>query len=258
MTAEKNPKIMNMPNWVWLVVIVAALGVLVVYAPTTPPADNALDNLPSVTEDNSLTHGATLPATVGVFTVTPAQPKAGENISFSVEIKDPYATTWQDLFSFELWVRQFGNWQKTSCYDSPCVYTLNDASQGDVEYKIVRTANDGSVSEEESYFVKVESTITTGDTLGPKVTVYHTPQNPKESQSVSIVVLANDISGLERVDIYHNGEILRTCPQKVKISQCQAAVSSLEVGQHTYYAYAIDSFGNETTTAELTFTVSTT
>ncbi len=255
---EKMPKILSMPNWVWAVLVVGVLLFLVLNSGTAPNAGtNTGSNTDTGTNtgDNSLVHTTPLPDTVVGFTITPATPKAGEDVTFTTSVLSEYILDWQNKFLFELWVRQFGNWQKTSCYSSPCTYVYKDASQGTLEYKIVRTATNGSVSEEGSYYLDVASTSQTGDTLGPKVTVFHSPQNPKAGQTVSIQALVNDISGIERVELYANGEIIKTCPQQVKISQCQASISNLVVGQGTYYAYAVDIYGNETTSPTLTYTV---
>lgn len=197
----------------------------------------------------------TLPENVIAITVSPAAPKAGDNVAFSASVMDLYALNWESQFSYELWVRQFGNWAKTSCYESPCNYVLTAASQGTIEYKIVRTSKSGVVTEEGSYYLDVASTTQTGDTLGPTVTVSHSPQNPKVGQVVTITALVNDISSLNGVELYNAGAVLKSCAQKVKIMTCLATVTPSEAGVFEYYVVAKDTYGNTTQTTPLTYSV---
>lgn len=258
MIEEKVPALFNLPPLVWVVVIViiAAFALNMMPRPVeNVPVLNTTPSTPVDITDNTPVIPTVLPVDLVDVSVSDTTPQAGDEITFTATVKSAYPE-WESLFSFELWVRQFGNWQKTPCYSSPCVYTLNDASLGTVEYKVVRTAKDGAVSDEGSDYLEVSSTVQTGDTIGPKVTVSHSPENPKAGQSVSITVLVNDISSLDGVQIFHDGAVLKSCAQKVKIMMCQASISNLEVGTFEYYVIATDSMGNTTQTDPLTYSVS--
>lgn len=258
---DSNPKknsSSGTPNWVVPAVAIAAV---LVFAWMIQPRSDALNtNQPVVPAapivQTPVTPAVTpLPDKVANVIISPLAPVAGEDITFVVDLRPEFLLNWESLFSFELWVRQFGNWEKTSCYASPCTYVMTDASLGTVEYKVVRTAKDGSITDEGSTYVEVVSTTQTGDTLGPKVTVYHSPENPKSGQSVSIISLVTDNSGLGKVEIYNSGLLVKTCSQSVKISNCQVAVPNLSVGTFEYYVIATDSMGNTTQTPVKSYTV---
>lgn len=243
-----NPKILGISVLLLLGLILS--GCL----QSAPPAVNPpVNNTPVVTTPNP---SETLPENVIEITVSPGAPRAGDNVAFSASVMELYALNWEQRFSFELWVRQFGNWAKTSCYESPCNYVLDAASQGTIEYKIVRTSKSGVVTEEGSYYLDVSSTVQTGDTLGPTVTVSHSPENPKVGQTVTITSLINDISSLNGVELYHAGAVLKSCSQKVKIMTCMATVTPSEAGTVEYYVVAEDTYGNTTQTTPQTYMVS--
>lgn len=258
---DSNPKKSSStatPNWVVPAVAIAAV---LVFAWMIQPRSDALNTNQPVIPTAPIVQTpvapvvATLPDKVSTVTISPLAPKAGDDITFIVDLKPEFLLNWESLFSFELWVRQFGNWEKTSCYASPCTYVMSDASLGTVEYKVVRTAKNGSITDEGSTYVEVVSTTQTGDTLGPKVTVYHSPENPKSGQSVSIITLVTDSSSLGKVEIYNDGLLIKTCSQSVKISNCQVAVPNLSVGTFEYYVIASDSLGNITQSPTKTYTV---
>ncbi len=243
-----NPKILGISILLFIGLVLS--GCVQSAAPVTNQTTNNDDSVVTTPNPNE-----TLPENVIEITVSPAAPKAGDNVAFSAAVMSPYELNWEQQFSFELWVRQFGNWAKTSCYESPCNYVLDAASQGTVEYKIVRTSKSGVVTEEGSYYLDVVSTTQTGDTLGPTVTVSHSPQNPKVGQEVTIIALVNDISSLNGVELYNAGAVLKSCAQKVKIMTCQATVTVTEQGTFEYYVVAEDTFGNTTQTTPQTYSV---
>ncbi len=251
----KKTMISGVPNWV---IPVGAVLLVLVFAWVIRPSDAGYTNTntPTLPGNNYVppVNVPELPSKITTITATPGDPKAGDSVTFTLEV-NPLYSNWESMFTLELWVRQFGNWQKTSCYESPCTYVHPDASVGTLEYKAVRIASDGTVTDEGSNYLEVISTVQTGDTLGPKVTVYHSPQNPKSGQSVSIISLVTDISNLSKVDLFNDGEIIKTCSQSVKISNCQAAVSNLSMGTHTYYVVAIDQYGNTTRSPDYNYTV---
>ncbi len=257
-TIEKKVTPKGMPSWV---VPVGAVLFVLIFAwaiqPSTfaPAANNNVVAPPAANNTVLPPVVAPLPDKVTDVSVSPLAPLAGNDITITAVIRPEYLFDWEQKFSFELWVRQFGNWQKTSCFESPCTFVLKAASLGTVEYKVVRTAEDGTITDEGSTYVEVASTVQTGDTKGPTVTVSHSPQNPKAGQSVTIAALINDYSPLERVDIYNGGEIIKTCPQKVKIMTCQAVISNAPVGASEYYVIAIDSYGNTTQTTAQSYSV---
>lgn len=258
MADEKIPSIFNLPPLVW-VLIVVVVGAFALNMSSTPLTNSLSPYTPPVSASNNESTStpvipAALPSDLVDVAVSDSSPLAGDEVTFTATVKSAYSD-WEKLFAFEIWVRQFGNWQKTNCYSSPCVYTLNDASLGTIEYKIVRTAKDGSVSDEGSDYLEVASTVQTGDTIGPQVTLSHTPQNPKAGQSVTIVALVNDISSLEGVQLFLNGGVIKTCSQNLKILTCQETVSNLVEGTYSYYATATDSKGNTTQTETLAFGV---
>jgi hypothetical protein len=101
----------------------------------------------------------------------------------------------------------------------------------------------------------VVSTVQTGDTIGPKVVVFFDPANPKSGDDVSVTASVEDLSSVTKVEVYVDDVLRKTCPQKVKIALCKVAVSDLEVGVHTFYAKAWDSYNNLTVASEGTFAV---
>jgi hypothetical protein len=259
MTDEKIPSLFNLPPLVWviIVVIVGALA-LNMMQPSGAPVMNATNSNtsnPTVPVVNTPAYPTALPVDVVDVAVSDTTPKAGDDITFTATVKSAYADSWESMFSYELWVRQFGNWYKTTCYASTCEYTLKDASLGSVEYKVVRTAKDGTVSDEGSEYLEVVSTTQTGDTLGPKVTVSHEPANPKAGQSVTITALANDISSVSSASIYVNGDVIKSCTQPTKIMTCQVTIPNLQTGSYEYYVIAQDTKGNTTQTDALSYSV---
>ncbi len=248
-----------MPTWV--VPVGAVLFVLIfawaIQPSTFAPAANTNVVVPSAPNTMVVVPPvvASLPDKVSDVSVSPLAPLAGNDLTITAVIRPEYLFDWDQRFSFELWVRQFGNWQKTSCFESSCTSVLSAASLGTVEYKVVRTSKDGTITDEGSSYVEVASTVQTGDTKGPTVTVSHSPQNPKVGQSVTIAALINDYSPLERVDIFNGGEIIKTCIQKVKIMTCQVVLSDAPAGSSEYYIVATDSFGNTTQTTEQSYSV---
>ncbi len=259
MTTEKIPSLFNLPPLVWVVVVVIiGAFALNMMQPTGAPVINSSNsNTPTSTTPvtNTPVYPTTLPVDLVDVAVSSTTPKAGDDITFTATVKSAYADAWEDMFSYELWVRQFGNWYKTPCYASLCEYTLKDASLGSVEYKVVRTAKDGAVSDEGSEYLEVVSTTQTGDTIGPKVTASHSPANPKAGQSVLITALVDDISSVASASIYVNGDIVKSCVQTIKIMTCQVTLPDVEVGLYDYYVIAKDTMGNTTQTESTSYSV---
>ncbi|MBM3282384.1 MAG: hypothetical protein FJY86_03545 [Candidatus Diapherotrites archaeon] len=259
MTNEKIPSIFNMPPLVWVVfVVIIGAFALNMTQPSVAPVINTSNSnttTPMPPANNAPVYPTALPADVVDVAMSSTTPKAGDDITFTATVKSSYADAWEDMFAYELWVRQFGNWYKTPCYAPLCEYTLKDASLGSVEYKIVRTAKDGAVSDEGSEYLEVVSTAQIGDTIGPTVTASHSPINPKQGQSVTIAALVDDISSVASASIYVNGDIVKSCVQTIKIMTCQVTLPDVEAGSYSYYVIAKDTKGNTTQTQATSYSV---
>jgi hypothetical protein len=78
------------------------------------------------------------------------------------------------------------------------------------------------------------------DTEPPLLSVSHSPQNPSESQQVTLTATASDNVKLREVKLYLDGQLARTCSS----SPCQNLSGPYPFGTHTYYATAEDYAGN--------------
>lgn len=193
-----------------------------------------------------------------VPSISPENPVSGDDITITATLLSEYDVPgWQNNTAYSIWIRQFGNWVVTDCPDSPCVATWENVSTGNFEYQIRRTDNAGNVTTDGAYSIVIESGVKTGDTLGPKVVIFHEPENPNADSTITITASVEDISSLEKVEVTLDDVVVKTCPQKVKISQCIATVdaSDLDLGTHIYSAYAVDTFGNSTQSLDQNFTV---
>lgn len=244
-----------------IIVVVAVLGLMMFSgnAPNNQGVQNQNTNeLPPAPEP--IIPQEELPTNAIGVELSPVAPVAGNDVTFTATLKPEFVyANWQDDFSFEIWVRQFGNWSTHSCYSSPCSYTYNTVSTGTIEYEIKRlqktdegieTVTDGS------YSLDIPASVATGDTLPPKIVVSHDPANPKLNGKVTITASVEDISGLDQVEVYLDDALVKTCPQNVKISHCAYDSTSLSVGEHSYYAKATDVKGNTGSTTPATFVVS--
>jgi hypothetical protein len=256
----------GIPVVAWVVALVVLVGIVAVVmgpapAPVadSPSMDEAANQPSPPLPDLPVPNDVTLPDSIFVVSISPEAPEAGNDVTVTAALNPEYAYAgWENDFSFEIGIRQFGNWETQSCSSSPCSLATENVSSGELEYRVVRFASENGQTTQHVdglYSVTVESSVQTGDTLGPKVVVFFSPAKPKAGQSVSITASVEDISGLEKVEIYVNGELKKTCPQKVKISQCQVSVPNLVGGLYTYYAIASDVYGNTTDSGEKKFTV---
>jgi hypothetical protein len=78
------------------------------------------------------------------------------------------------------------------------------------------------------------------DTEPPLLSVSHSPQNPSETQQVTLTVTASDNVKLKEVKLYLDGQLVRTCSS----SPCQNLSGPYPFGIHAYYATAEDYAGN--------------
>ncbi len=208
------------------------------------------ENQPNPPKPPSSSGSSTSSSDVEYFTVetSPTDPTAGNNVTFSVSLAPEFATPdWSSEFWFEIWVRQFGNWKIKQCYDSPCSFTWEKAAVGKLEYVVKRFTQNGDQSAQPSsgaYVLDVETTLPSVDTLPPKIVLSHQPQTVLVGNAITINAQSSDESSVEKVELYLDDVLVKTCEQKVKISNCFYSTSQLQVGAHSYYATALDSVGN--------------
>ncbi|MEK6970887.1 MAG: hypothetical protein AABW68_04340 [archaeon] len=267
---SSNPKIdsrgsaslSSIPSAGWIALLVVGIALIVLFSTSTPapvPVSNPVVPLPpaSAVPTPPADAAPILPSDLYVLSLSPGSPLAGNDVTLTGMVKSGYENV-PGVFPFELGARQFGNWQTVSCDASPCTLVISSVSTGTLEYRAIRFVEEGgSLIEflDGQYSVDVASTGTTGDTLGPKVVVFFDPAKPKAGGDVEVTSSVEDISSLDKVEIYVNGTLEKTCPQKVKIAHCKVILEDLDAGTYTYYSKAWDSFGNLTTSPESSFVV---
>lgn len=128
-------------------------------------------------------------------------------------------------------------------------------------WKVAVAANDGKTFTDPV----LTNTVTTGssnpedttpseDTTPPEVAVSHTPDTPGDSQEITLSVEADDTSGISKIDLYMEGEIIKTCNNSDK---CSKAVGPLQAGNYSYGALVIDTNGNVKKSGKTPLTVNT-
>lgn len=250
----------SIPSAGWVAIAVVIVGLFVLLsspAPAPIPEVPVVPVAPSVPSTPVVEVAPTLPSNLYLLSISPESPKAGEDVTVSAVVKSGYEGM-PGVFPFELGYRQFGNWQTVSCDDSPCAITAPSVSTGTFEYRAIRFVDElGSLQQylDGQYTATVISTGQTGDTLGPKVVTFFAPAKPKVGDDVDVTASVEDISSVQKVEVYVNDVLEKTCPQKVKIALCKATMSDLVAGTYTFYAKAWDAFGNLTTSLEDTFVV---
>ena len=250
----------SIPSAGWIALVVVGVGLLFLLSSSTPAPVAEVPVVPvapTVPTTPTVPTSPTLPSNLYTLSISPESPKAGDDVTVTAVVKSGYEDM-SGVFPFELGARQFGNWQTQSCEDSPCTLTLTSVSTGNLEYRAIRFVDEGGSLQQlldGQYSTTVQSTGQTGDTLGPKVVVFFEPAKPKDGVDVEVTASVEDISSVTKVEIYVDDVLRKTCPQKVKIALCKVTVSDLEVGSHTFYAKAWDTYNNLTTSAEDTFVV---
>jgi hypothetical protein len=78
------------------------------------------------------------------------------------------------------------------------------------------------------------------DQDAPNVSVSHSPQNPLETEQVTLTATASDNVKLKEIRLYLDGQPVRTCSS----SPCTNVSGPYPFGTHTYYATAEDYAGN--------------
>ncbi|MEK6821158.1 MAG: hypothetical protein AABY11_02035 [archaeon] len=226
------------------------------------PGDSMMeDKTPETNNGDTLVNPGfpSLPVSLFSFAVSPGSPRAGEDVTITATANaSAYEFLNNPAFSFEVGVRQFGNWKTVACSGSPCSVTWENVSTGTLEYRVVRhhPSDTGTHPITEGPFpITVVSTAASGDTLGPKASITHEPFYPPSGGSVLLTALVEDISSVKLVEIWVDTTLEESCTQVVKVSQCATTVSNLEVGDHNYHVKAWDTKDNYTETPSLTFTV---
>lgn len=254
------------PSWVGLLAVVVIVGVVALMLVPRIPIATDQKYVSNTSNDLPANNGYVPPVVPPVYsdtlftlTVSPPEPKAGDNVTITATLNPIVAATdWKKNFTFEIWARQFGNWKIKSCYENPCAYTYAQASQGTLEYLVKRLAIGGDIVSEPAsgaYAVNITTAVQTGDTIAPSIVVFHDPEYPRVGNTVSISASVNDISSVNGVQVYVDDQLVKTCPQKVKIAQCVHTTTSLPAGVHTYYAASTDTYGNAGTSEKADFTV---
>lgn len=247
-----------LPTAILLISVILFLGCTSSPANNTTTNTNTTGNDTQTTTQTPNTPTSAIPVISGTMSVavSPEVPVAGDDITFTGTLLSQYTpVTWTNENTYSIWIRQFGNWQITECTTFPCSATWETASTGNLEYQVHRKDSTGKEFTDGAYTLTIEPGIKTGDTLGPKVVVFHDPASPSPGGSVTITASVEDVSSLQKVEVWFDGEIVKTCPQKVKISQCIANVTNLVAGAHTYSALAVDTYGNTTHAADQTLDV---
>lgn len=258
--SKGSSPVSSIPQAGWIALAVVGVGLLILLSsPSTAPVTNVptAPVAPTAPVTPTVPTSPTLPSNLYALSISPESPMAGDDVTLTAVVKSGYEDL-SGVFPFELGYRQFGNWQTVTCEDSPCTIKASSVSTGNFEYRAIRFVEEnGSLQEllDGQYSTTVISTGQTGDTIGPKVVVFFDPAKPKDGDDVSVTASVEDLSSVTKVEVYVDDVLVKTCPQKVKIALCKATVSDLEVGVHTYYAKAWDSYNNLTTAAEDTFVV---
>lgn len=245
----------------WIVIAVVVVGLLVVFTgqPVAPVAQNTntIPETPTVPTTSPTADNPSLPSTFFILTLSSEHPVAGQELSVIATVKPGFEET-PGIYPFELGARQFGNWQTKQCYDSPCTLSLPPVSQGNFEYRAIRYSTaSGTTTEvlDGQYSTTVESTTKIGDTIAPKISVSVEPATPKKGNSVTLKAFVQDISGLDKVEVYVNDVLVKTCPDDVKIATCITVVSNVDTGDYNYSVKAWDTYGNLGELKDQSFTV---
>jgi archaellum component FlaF (FlaF/FlaG flagellin family) len=82
--------------------------------------------------------------------------------------------------------------------------------------------------------------LTVQDNTPPTVSVTHTPSSPKDSETVTFTANAADTIGLSSMEIFVDGQKVKTCSVSGLNAVCQITAGPYMAGTHTYYARAID------------------
>jgi hypothetical protein len=251
----------SIPSAGWIAILIVAVGLVVLLSsnPAAPPAPvvPVVPTTPSVPTVPEVDVSPTLPSDLYTLSISPGSPTAGEDVVVQGVVKSGFEDV-AGVFPFELGYRQFGNWQTVTCEDSPCTITATSVSTGTLEYRAIRFVDEGGSLQQildGQYSVSVSPTGQTGDTIGPKLVTFFAPAKPKVGDDVDVTASVEDLSSVQKVEVYVNNVLEKTCPQKVKIALCVATMEDLEAGAYTFYAKAWDTFGNLTTSATDTFVV---
>lgn len=136
---------------------------------------------------------------------------------------------------------------------SPCVFDGGPYDQGStVRYSAYAYDEAGNRAWSGEWSLQIGAVMESIDTISPKVTVGHTPQEPQADQRVTFTVEAEDNIGIERIEFLVNGQVVE-----------ESASSSLvfvggpygEVAVVYYSAYAYDAAGNSAWSGESFFSI---
>ncbi|MEK6902593.1 MAG: hypothetical protein AABX02_03330 [archaeon] len=221
-------------------------------SPNAPPVQNQTNTTPPTSQPDNTPTPPILPSsgTMSV-SVSPEAPVAGDTVTVTAALLPQYDYPgWQNNTTYSIWIRQFGNWKTVDCTDSPCMATYESVSTGNFEYQIRRTDSTGNVTTDGAFSLTVQPSVINGDTLGPKTVLFFEPGHPYVGTKVTITASVNDVSSVDKAEIYLDGAIIKTCDVNVKILQCITTASDIPVGEHILYAVSYDTFGNTTKTDE--------
>ncbi len=112
-------------------------------------------------------------------------------------------------------------------------------------YSVDVAGNTESIKESNPFYI---------DKAIPSGSITHSPQNPTDVDEVSFTAQASDEgSGIEKIEIYVNGTLEKTCDD---VADCSYTSGPYSAGTTiTYYAKIYDKAGNTFTTPEGSFTV---
>ncbi len=175
-----------------------------------------------------------VPPTVFVYH-TPENPLLGDYVTIIVNASD-------DAGLSSIWI-YLDDFNVATCSSSSCIFNTYPTIGNHTYYAIVTdTSNNTSRDPAEGsklFFVR--------DITPPlNLTVFHSPSNPTYGENVIFEAYASDEGGLQYMDIFLDDINVRTCSfnNTYEYSSCSYSITSLLVGNHTYYATATDVSGN--------------
>jgi hypothetical protein len=162
----------------------------------------------------------------------------GEKIKISADATDNFKVT-----SAKLFLNGTDTSWSCSGLGTPAASCYKELSYGTAGSHIfyATATDDNNITRDPASGEKSFTVIVAPDITPPTVTVSNSPLNPKLGDTVTITASATDNVGLDKIDVYLDGSLAKTCNIGGALSgNCIYTSSTLALGSHTYYAMAYD------------------
>lgn len=136
-----------------------------------------------------------------------------------------------------------------TCFSSPCIYNGYFSAGNHSYYAVLQAAGKLITSRKNSFLIMQNGQ----DLSQPSIYVTQSPENPTTKKNVIITADASDNVGISKITIYVDDIAVMTC----YTSTCIYSKSEWSFGNHTFYAVARDTSGNEARTATKSFIAKT-